>query len=150
MLKTQVERMALGGMISKTKRSQMSSLDLETQLKDLYAKMYEFTKNECSSKCILPHSCCSPEYCAMAIDLAKKNWGETLAPTSQFLDKKTKLPLMGDKGCVAAPHLRPLCTLHTCAINNMATSGDRRWDKEYFKIRAAIDKLELKRYYSKE
>jgi hypothetical protein len=54
-----------------------------------------------------------------------------------------KLPLMGPDGCIAAPHLRPLCTLHTCAINGRGTSGNMEWDKKYFELREKIDILQM-------
>ena len=74
----------------------------------------------------------------MAIQYAKEEWGVQLEPTSH-----STLPLMGPSGCIAAPHLRPLCTLHTCAINGMGTSGNPQWDEKYFNLRDLIDDEEF-------
>lgn len=109
-----------------------------------FQEMSVLTKPECQHKCRVPLSCCSPEYCNMAIDMAKEDWNVKLEATPQYAEGKTKLPLMGLDGCIAAPHFRPLCTLHTCAINNIATSGDLKWDKNYFKLRNKISKLSSK------
>lgn len=99
---------------------------------ELFQRMSELTHPECC-KCKRPYSCCSPEYCGMAIEYAAEEWGVTLEPTGN------RLPLLGDKGCIALPHLRPLCTLHTCDINSIGTSGNVEWDEKYFKLRDEIN-----------
>ena len=99
----------------------------------LMQQMADLTLLECR-RCRVPLSCCSPEYCEMAIQYAKEEWGIKLEPTGH-----ERLPLMGPMGCIAAPHLRPLCTLHTCRINGVGTSGDLEWDRRYFKLREKID-----------
>jgi hypothetical protein len=43
-----------------------------------------------------------------------------------------------EQGCIIPPHLRVLCTLHTCAINSWGTSGNDEWDAKYFNIRKLI------------
>lgn len=70
----------------------------------------------------------------MAIEYARDEWGETLKTTDH-----PRLPLMGPAGCTAAPHLRPLCTLHTCQMNGFGTSGRPEWDGQYFKLREEIE-----------
>ena len=56
---------------------------------------------------------------------------------------------MGESGCTAAPHLRPLCTVHTCDIMGFgfkrapddtpaAAEEARAWTKKYFELRNAI------------
>ena len=101
----------------------------------LFQEMYELTHPECC-KCRIPYSCCSPEYCEMAIEYAKEDWDIVLERTGH-----PNLPLMGPNGCVAAPHLRPLCTFHTCGINSLGTSGNQEWDQKYFDLRERIDDL---------
>lgn len=106
----------------------------------LYEEMASLTKPECE-KCRLPYQCCSPDYCQFTIAYAKESWRVTLQTT----DHPT-LPLMGEKGCTVAPHLRPLCTVHTCQIAALGCKpGDAKWTNRYFKLRDQISKLEDKR-----
>lgn len=74
----------------------------------------------------------------MAMQYADEEWGVKLEPTTH-----PNLPLMGPNGCNAAPHLRPLCTLHTCKINSIGTSGNTTWDERYFQLREQIDETEF-------
>lgn len=77
-------------------------------------------------------------YCDMAIEIAASR-GEPLTPTGH-----PTLPLMGTSGCVAAPHLRPLCTLHTCAIGSIGFKrGDPGWTRRYFALREKIEEMEM-------
>lgn len=115
-----------------------------------YSKMSEHTKDICAHKCRVPHSCCSPEYCDMAISIAKEDWGVQLKATPQYEEGRTKFPLMGLEGCVASPHFRPLCTFHNCAINGVGFTQDKKWDKAYFKLRSQIDKLEWEKRNKQE
>lgn len=106
----------------------------------LYRTMYEHTKDECA-QCRCPHSCCSPEYCEGAIIYAQEQWGVTLVRTNH-----PRLPLMGPTGCTADPHLRPICTLHTCAVNGLGFKpGDDVWTEKYFAIRDEIETAEYER-----
>lgn len=80
----------------------------------------------------------------MAIEVARARWGVELA------DKRTThptLPFMSETGCVVAPHLRPLCTLHTCDINAVGLKVhpkvDAKWDRRYWRLREQIERLEL-------
>ena len=76
----------------------------------------------------------------MAISHANERWGVELVRTEHI-----RLPLMGPEGCTVAPHFRPLCTLHTCAINAFGFKpGDPDWDKKYWFLRDQIDELEWK------
>jgi hypothetical protein len=110
------------------------------QLIVAYERMYQHTHPECARACRRPFSCCSPEYCEWAIESAQKEWGVALTRTEH-----PKLPLMGPSGCIAAPHLRPMCTLHTCEIYAFGTKrGDPQWTATYFELRHEIDQLELK------
>jgi hypothetical protein len=112
------------------------------RLVKLYAQMAELTKPECA-QCSSPHSCCSQEYCELTIQWAAKAWGVTLERTDGRDTRGGPLPLMGPTGCTAAPHLRPICTVHTCDINSLGfKKGDLGWTERYFKLRDALDNLE--------
>jgi len=105
----------------------------------------------------VPLSCCSPEYCQMAIVHAKEQWGFDLVAyvKDQWgVDVRdiepAKLPFMSDKGCVVPPHLRPNCTLHACCINSLGfKQGDTKWTDRYFAIREEIETLEAELYVPK-
>ena len=63
--------------------------------------------------------------------------------------KHAKLKFMGPTGCVVPPHFRPLCTLHVCSINGMGFKpGDAKWTKQYFGLRAKIEREVAKEYQS--
>jgi hypothetical protein len=50
---------------------------------------------------------------------------------------------MGPTGCTAAPHLRPLCTYHTCKINSLGCDpADPEWTTTYFDVRDRIEEIE--------
>lgn len=117
--------------------------ETKKQLIDLYQQMADHTLPECKNTCALPLTCCSPEYCHMAIMIAKTDWGIELKKTDHKI-----LPLMGPDGCTAAPHLRPLCSLHTCQVNSLGFKmgpGGKKWTTKYFEIREQIDVLELEK-----
>ena len=108
---------------------------------DTYEKMYQHTKAECAA-CPAPHSCCDAIYCRAAIEWAKDTYGITLEPT-----KHPDLPLMGEHGCTAAPHLRPLCTVHTCSVSSLGfKKGDTEWTQRYYELRDELDQLESFRF----
>lgn len=74
-------------------------------------------------------------YCEDALSNAKKA-GEVLNPVTF----DPALPLIGPDGCIAPPHLRPICTVHVCCINGLGFNPqDKDWTKKYFALR---DKLE--------
>ena len=107
----------------------------------LYQKLADHTLPECKHTCQVPLSCCSPEYCDMAIRCAKEDWHIDL-PTTDHV----RLPLMGENGCTAPPYLRPWCTLHTCQVNSFGFKpGDEAWTKKYFDLRDEIEELEYER-----
>lgn len=110
------------------------------ELQQLYKEMADLTLSECK-KCQRPYSCCSPEYCAFTIDFAARR-GVTLTPTGHV-----RLPLMGPKGCIVAPHLRPMCTVYTCDINALGFKKigdiDGAWTRKYFDLRSKIEEAEL-------
>lgn len=104
----------------------------------LYQEMADHTAPECATVCRLPHSCCEKRYCEMALGFAKSR-GVDLQP----LWREQPIPFLHENGCVVPPHLRPICTLHTCAINAFGyKQGDRAWTDKYFEIRDRIDEEE--------
>jgi hypothetical protein len=124
---------------------------IELELIDTYKEMSNHTFPECKNNCKIPLSCCSPEYCEIAIDHAKKHWGIDLESTSLFKERKTDLPLMGENGCSIEPHLRPSCTLHTCQVNSIGVKfGDEKWTSKYYELREMINDLEYKKYAQRQ
>lgn len=110
----------------------------QEKLKELYKKLYELTNPDCRS-CRAPLSCCSPEYCELTKELAKEHWDVTLVPITG-----TKIPFLGEKGCIVDPHLRPLCTRHSCVINSLGVyPGDKEKTQKYFELLEEIEVLEL-------
>ncbi len=122
------------------------SQDKQQKLIQLYSAMSELTQPECKNSCTIPYSCCSSEYCESTIGFAKEVWNVTLEPTNH-----PELPLMGESGCIATPHLRPMCTLHTCDINGIGFKRNDlnlKWTNKYFTIREEIQELEFERISS--
>jgi len=113
-----------------------------SRLIELYKLMAELTKPECQFTCRIPFNCCAPEHCEAAKFNAKENWGIDLVSTGH-----PRLPFMGPTGCAVEPHLRPCCTLHTCAVNSIGLKiGDPAWTTKYFELRNEIELLELERF----
>ena len=111
---------------------------LRQALVSLYRQMAEHTKPECGA-CTVPNDCCAPEYCGMAERWARDKWGVDLTP----LKRPGRLPFLQNNECVVLPHLRPLCTLHTCDVNAFGGKlGDEEWTDHYFHLRTQIDYLE--------
>lgn len=117
------------------------------KLIQLYKDMADFTLPECKSVCRVPYSCCSPEHCDFSMDFAMRR-GVELRPTGH-----PKLPMMGETGCIVPPHLRPMCTVHTCEISSMGFkkhNPDRpyvdaaKWTSKYFDLRSKIEEEEMK------
>jgi len=115
----------------------------DKRLIEAYQEMADHTNPECG-KCLIPYSCCAPEYCEHTIRSAKEKLNVVLEPTSH-----PRLPLMGVNGCIAAPHLRPLCAVHTCSVNKFGMKiddNDREgaydWNCKYFELRDEINRLE--------
>lgn len=117
----------------------MDATSAKAKLVTAYQAMYALTEPECRLTCRCPQSCCSSEYCDMAVHHAHEGWGIDLTP---LLDLKGRLPLMGPTGCKALPHLRPLCTLHTCDVQGIGCKrGDPDWTTRYFALRDEIEEL---------
>jgi hypothetical protein len=122
-------------------------MSVDDKLVVLFQQMYEMTNPECG-KCRAPRSCCDAMYCGCAEEYARDEWGFDLTPLKT--DHPT-LPFMGPDGCTVPPHLRPLCSLHTCDINNVGMKkGDPGWTDKYFKLREQIEELEDVRYTQKK
>lgn len=104
---------------------------------ELYQLMADHTAPECAKNCRKPHTCCDDSYCGMAQAYAKLR-GVELEPI-----EGSKIRFLGPNGCIVPPNLRPICTLHTCAINSFGFKpGDPAWTQRYFEIRDMIDEEE--------
>jgi hypothetical protein len=99
--------------------------------------MYELTLSECK-RCRVPLSCCSQLYCSLA-----EEWAAEFGITLEGTDYHPNLKFMGPDGCTVPPHLRPSCTLHTCAINGLGFKPkDTVWTSKYFELRDQITEIE--------
>jgi len=119
----------------------------------LYAEMAALTEAECATVCGAAYAelmgpayarCCegNGHMCEAAIERATDVFGVTLARVHHH----PTLSLMGPAGCTAAPHYRPLCTIHTCEINSLGFKrGAPEWTDEYFARRERLMELEAKR-----
>jgi hypothetical protein len=110
------------------------------KLIQLFREMADLTAPECANACKVPHSCCSPEYCDMVEERVLEE-GALLQPTGHPTLKFMGVDVNGRAtGCVVEPYLRPLCTLHTCAVNGIGFKiGDDAWNRRYFELREIID-----------
>jgi hypothetical protein len=98
-------------------------------------RMYRHTEPECRLTCKNPHSCCTPEYCQIAEEMALKFFDTKLEPTGH-----ETLKFMGKHGCIVPPEMRLICTVHTCEINAWGLkAGDAEWTRKYFALRKKID-----------
>jgi hypothetical protein len=113
--------------------------EVNDKLVVLFQQMADLTNPECG-KCLNPYSCCDGMYCHCAEEYARDEWGIELRPLKTG---HPTIPFLGENGCVVAPHLRPLCTLHTCDINGIGVKkGDPEWTAAYFKLREQIEELD--------
>ena len=110
--------------------------------RELYQQMADLTAPKCASSCRIPRSCCSIEYCQMA-------WAEGKKDGVDYPVFDGPVPHLGPKGCVVAPHHRPLCTLHVCSIAALGFDPDKQFDEAYFDLREKIDQVELDQYEGK-
>lgn len=107
------------------------------RLIDLYRKMADLTRPVCAT-CRNPFNCCHPAICLTVIAWAKEKWGVELAPTGH-----PRLPLMGPDGCIAEPHLRPVCSVHCCPmVEHGEKPGDPDWTRDYAELLAEIKEIE--------
>ena len=78
-----------------------------------FRKLADLTAPKCAG-CRSPFKCCSAANCEEARRFAEEVFGVKLEAV------QSKIPFLGESGCVVAPHLRPLCTVHVCEnhLNN--------------------------------
>lgn len=131
-----------GAWIEALNRFQQVQTAMNTELINLYAEIASLTAAKCAGKgeraCLVPQHCCSPDYCEMTIDYARERHGVNLDRTNH-----EKLPLMGETGCTAAPHLRPLCSVHVCSVNSFGICGSQQENLMYWKLRNQIEAIEM-------
>lgn len=109
----------------------------------LYQKIAEMTgascasgKDECAKFAGRTYRCCDRKYCEEAARFAKEAYGVELQPTGN-----PDLPFMSERGCVAAPHLRPICAMHCCTWSWAPQSHiehDEQKGREYVQLREEI------------
>jgi len=105
------------------------------ELQILYQQIADITKPLCmsGSGCGVlaqkPYHCCEKKYCDMAAKFALDGYGIVLQPTGH------EIPFMGPTGCTIPLHLRPICTIHCCAITWAQHSAE---NPEYFELRQKI------------
>lgn len=113
----------------------------ETQkgLPELYAEIAALTNEHCKHTCTRMGWCCDYDYCQFAMEDAAKA-GVKLEPTGN-----PKLPMLGADGkCIVPPHLRRMCSLHSCDISSVGFfKGDRPRTVKYMNLRQQIEKIEL-------
>lgn len=116
-----------------------------SKLIELYQRMAEHTAPRCGSDRCRPYKpggCCSREYCQMALEFARDERGVDLTPL--WDENSPGAPFSRGGPCVVAPHLRPVCTMHVCVINNLGYDwSDPNWSDRYFELREQIDEVEL-------
>jgi len=111
--------------------------DRRTPLIGLYREMADLTLKVCGT-CRVPYNCCHPAICLTVIDWARKMWGVELKHTGH-----PRLPLMGETGCIAEPHLRPVCSVHCCPMIEYGEKpGDPDWTRSYAELLAEIKEIE--------
>jgi hypothetical protein len=108
----------------------------------LYKNIADITFQDCKVKCRRLGSCCEPMYCEIAIAFAKDTYGIELEQTGN------KIPLLRDGGtCVAEPHLRGMCSMHSCDINSVGFfKGNPQLTNQYFEVRDEIESIEMQDY----
>lgn len=110
---------------------EMHKVKITPELEKLYQEMYGLTNPKCG-ECKVPFSCCDKFTCEMVKEFAAEQGQkfELNGTDGMFLDISGR--------CRIPPHLRPLCTLHVCAINSNGCTSDLGWDKKYFELRSKI------------
>jgi hypothetical protein len=127
------------------------------KLVQLYAEMAELTRAKCGTEqsCRVWNQskrCCDKMYCDMAIQIAKEDWNVDLTPAEDPVENHsgTITFLSKTKGCVVAPHFRPICTLHVCSINSVGIDKDTSFTNQYFDLREQIDEIELNEFKAEQ
>lgn len=105
------------------------------RLVEAYQQLADHTRPKCAS-CRAPFACCQPDHCETTRQMALELFGVALVETGH-----PRLPFMGESGCIVAPHMRPVCSVHTCGINAAGHDSDAVWDERYWKLRFEADEL---------
>lgn len=112
------------------------------KLQKLYSEIADLTFEDCKKKCRNLGSCCESFYCEVAMQVAKDEYGLELKPTGN------KIPLLDSDGkCIAPPHVRQMCSFHSCDINSAGYfKGDKPRTERYFQLRDEIETIEMARF----
>jgi len=115
--------------------------DLRAALVELYAKIAEMTWEDCQETCTRQprFSCCHDLFCRITVEYAHSIWGVNLQSTGHLT-----LPLMGPKGCTAAPHFRPICAVHCCEVipSEPGPPIEGPWREKYQTLKHYLEALE--------
>jgi hypothetical protein len=112
------------------------------RLKVLYADLAEHTWSDCEVSCTYRprYGCCHPMFCRLAAHFAARVWDVELEPTGH-----PRLPFMGPEGCTIEPHLRPVCSKHTCERSPLPFRERRQlseWHRRYEDLMAEVERLD--------
>ena len=107
---------------------------LKEEIIRVSAELAAFTNILCQDGCNpqAKWSCCHATFCKVAMDYASEFWGVELATTDN-----PELPLCGPYGCIAPPHLRPICTANLC--DKLAYHPENH--DRYFELRDQLSEL---------
>jgi hypothetical protein len=110
----------------------MTNSALLEALKTSFRELAEHTAPKCG-ECRSPYQCCSTMQCELTAEFALETFGVTLERT----DHPT-LPFLGPQGCIVAPHMRPICSVHVCGQHLLQ---DDAWSDRYFELRETAGDL---------
>lgn len=100
---------------------------MDKETKELWQEMANHTLMKCKETCRHLGSCCSKEYCEIAI----KNMMDA--------GESVPSPVVQNGRCVIPPHFRLICSLHQCKIAGLGCDPkDLPWTEKYFDLREKL------------
>ncbi len=113
----------------------------QLEMIQLYQRMYEITVVKCKRCSKGAGTCCNVYACKLVEKFAKAEYGVTLMRTGH-----PTLLFMGSEGCIVAPHMRPVCTVHTCkTVQYGCDFEDKPWTADFYDLKKQIALLECDR-----
>lgn len=94
---------------------------------DVFAALAAHTQSACGA-CRVPYRCCTRAQCEATARGALEDFGTDL---TALRTDHPELPFLGPQGCVVAPHMRPICTVHVCDQH----LSDNAWSDRYWELR---------------
>lgn len=108
--------------------------DLSDEMQQAYDEIHAMTHAACltcpNEAAQRRFRCCDATACENA-----RKWAALKGVTLQDTGHPT-LPFMGPQGCVLAPELKPLCTMHVCPDSRLHSAP------RYLELRQTIEELE--------